>query len=132
MARRGALQVEAAISATHCRAACAEDTDWQQIATLYGLLEQLRPTPAVRVNRAFAVARSQGPRQGLSLLEDRTTVDASEYPYVHLVRGTLLADLGRTNEARASLLEAQRLARNSAESAQIEARIARLLHATTQ
>ena len=130
MSRRGPLQIEAAISAMHCRASCAAETDWREIAALYGLLEELRPTPAVRVNRAFAVARAQGAHLGLALLEDRSAIDASEYPYVHLVRGTLLAELGRIEEARASLLEAQRVARNSAESAQIEGQIARLEEAS--
>lgn len=123
---RGPFQIEAAISAVHCRAPTAEDTDWQEIATLYGFLEELRPTPAVRVNRAFAMGRARGPEVGLALLADRGTVDADEYPYVHLVRGTLLAELGRTTEARASLEEARRVARNDAEASQIEERIARL------
>lgn len=126
MSRRGPLQIEAAISATHCRAPSAAETDWNELATLYGLLEELRPTPAVRVNRTFAVARSQGPQAGLSLLDDRSSLNPDAYPYVHLVRGTLLAELGRIQEARTSLREAQRLARNPAEAAQIEARLARL------
>lgn len=49
MSRRGPLQIDAAIAATHCRALCAEETDWKEITALYGLLEELRPTPAVRV-----------------------------------------------------------------------------------
>lgn len=126
MARRGPLQIEAAISATHCRASSATDTNWDEIAALYGLLEELRPTAAVRVNRAFAAARSHGPQAGLALLDDRSTVDPGSYPYVHLVRGTLLAELGRIEEARTSLREAQRLARNGAEAAQIGDQIARL------
>lgn len=126
MSRRGPLQIEAAISATHCRAASAAGTNWNEIAALYGLLEELRPTPAVRVNRAFAAARSHGPQAGLALLDDRNTIDASTYPYVHLVRGTLLAELGRREEARTSLREAQRVVRNRAEEVQIEHQIARL------
>ncbi len=126
MSRQGPLQIEAAISATHCRARCAGETDWREIAALYGLLEELRPTPAVRVNRAFATARAKGPHAGLALLDDRSSIDASGYPYVHLVRGTLLAELGRIEEARASLRQARGMARNSAESAQIDQPIARL------
>ena len=126
MSRRGPLQIEAAISATHCQASSAADTNWNDIAALYGLLEELRPTPAVRVNRAFAVARAHGPRAGLALLDDRSTIDASSYPYVHLVRGTLLGELGRVDEARASLRKAERAARNAAEAAQIADQLARL------
>jgi predicted RNA polymerase sigma factor len=54
------------------------------------LLEGFRPTPAVRVNRAFAVACAEGPAKGLAVLDANDVVDASSYPYVHLVRGTLL------------------------------------------
>jgi RNA polymerase sigma-70 factor (ECF subfamily) len=126
ISRRGPLQIEAAISATHCRAATASDTDWKEIAALYGLLEELRPTPAIRVNRAFAVARAENPLAGLLLLDDPHDVDASRYPYVHLVRGTLLAESGRIDEARVSLLEAKRMARNDTERVQIDQQLARL------
>jgi RNA polymerase sigma-70 factor (ECF subfamily) len=126
MSRRGPLQIEAAISAMHCRAHSAAETDWKEIAALYGLLEELRPIPAVRVNRAFALAKAERPKPGLALLDDKSLIDASSYPYVHLVRGTLLAELGRIEEARASLYQARRVSRNSAEAAQIEDQIARL------
>jgi len=67
----GPFQLEAAISAVHCEAHSAEDTDWRQISELYGLLEAARPTPVVRVNRAFAVSRVEGAAAGLRLLDDR-------------------------------------------------------------
>ncbi len=60
-AKPGPFQMEAAISAARCRASSATTTDWDEIAALYAALETYRPTPAVRVNRAFAVGRSQGP-----------------------------------------------------------------------
>ncbi len=126
LGRRGPFQIEAAIAATHCRASDAEETDWPEIAALYALLEALRPTPAVRVNRAFALARAHGPEAGLALLDDRNAPTTDTYPYVHLVRGTLLAELGRHAEARACLNQALRGARNGAESAQIAARIEQL------
>src|ERR1700730_8078334 len=52
----GPFAVEAAISALHCEAARAEDTDWPQIVRLYDVLERLRPSPIVSLNRAVAVA----------------------------------------------------------------------------
>lgn len=123
--RPGPFQIEAAISAVHCRAPSAAETEWAEIAALYALLERFRPTPAVRVNRAFAVARAEGPRAGLALLEaDPESVAGC--PYLHLVRGALLSELGRVDEARSSLLEARRVARNEAERVQIEARIVSL------
>jgi RNA polymerase sigma-70 factor, ECF subfamily len=122
----GSFQVEAAISAVHCRAPDADSTDWKEIAALYALLERFRPTPAVRVNRAFAVARSEGPSQGLALLESGGDPDISGYPYVHLVRGALLAELGRRAEAREALLLAREHARNAGERTQIDGRLATL------
>ncbi|HEX3598364.1 MAG TPA: sigma-70 family RNA polymerase sigma factor, partial [Polyangiaceae bacterium] len=76
----GPFQIEAAIAAVHCHARRADDTDWNEIAALYELLEAVRPIPAVRVNRAFATARAEGPAAGLALLEARTEIDASSYP----------------------------------------------------
>jgi RNA polymerase sigma-70 factor (ECF subfamily) len=122
--RPGPLQIEAAISAVHCRAQTSAETDWVEIAALYEQLEMVRPTPAVRVNRAFAVAQAQGPLAGLSLLEQDPSV--ASYPYVHLVKATLLVEIGEREQAHAHLLEAHRHARNAAERGQIEARIAAL------
>jgi RNA polymerase sigma-70 factor (ECF subfamily) len=122
----GPFQVEAAIAAVHCRARSAEETDWREIADLYALLEGFRPTPAVRVNRAFAVARAEGPARGLALIDANDIVDASSYPYVHLVRGTLLGELDRFEEARTSLALAYEHARNAHERAQIGARMREL------
>lgn len=121
----GTFQIEAAIAAVHCRAPTAGDTDWTEIASLYALLEQLRPTPAVRVNRAFALGKAKGPDEGLSLLA-RSDINARAYPYVHLVRGALLADAGRKDEATAELEEAARKARNDHERRQVNEQIARL------
>ncbi|HEY2406153.1 MAG TPA: sigma-70 family RNA polymerase sigma factor [Polyangiaceae bacterium] len=122
----GPFQIEAAISAIHSRAASADETDWQQISTLYALLENLRATPAVRVNRAYAVSRAQGPTAGLALLDEHGPIDVESYPYVHLVRGTLLAELDRSAEARVALARAEESARNAAERAQIRRQLERL------
>lgn len=121
----GPFQVEAAIATVHCRARTADATDWVEIASLYALLEGFRPIPSVRVNRAFALGKAKGPREGLALLS-HVDIDATAYPYVHLVRGTLLADAGDAESAARSLREAARLSRNEHERAQIEERISRL------
>ncbi len=122
----GPYQIEAAISAIHCRARSAEETDWSEIAALYNLLERVRPTPAVRVNRAFALGRAQGPAAGLALLEEHQGIDVLEYPYVHLVRGVLLEELSRLDDAVAALELAATHARNEHEAAQIRERLERL------
>jgi RNA polymerase sigma-70 factor (ECF subfamily) len=125
--RAGPFQIEAAIAAVHCAAETADATDWRQIAELYALLEAQRPSPTVRVNRAFAVARAEGPRAGLDLLDSaEAALDGRPYPYLPLVRGVLLAELGQTREAALELERALPLARNAQERAQIAARLQRL------
>jgi RNA polymerase sigma factor (sigma-70 family) len=64
----GAYQLQAGIAAVHDDAARAEDTDWPQILTLYGLLERMTGNPMVALNRAIAAAMVHGPQAGLNLL----------------------------------------------------------------
>jgi RNA polymerase sigma-70 factor (ECF subfamily) len=116
----GPYQIEAAIAATHCRATTAAETDWAQIAELYALLERARPSPAVRVNRAFAVARAHGAEAGLALLGE------SDAPYADVVRGALLEELGRDEEALAALERAAASARNAPEARQLRERAANI------
>jgi RNA polymerase sigma-70 factor, ECF subfamily len=123
----GPCQTEAAIAAVHCRARTANETDWREIAALYALLEGFRPIPPVRVNRAFAVARADGPRAGLALLDASDGLDVETYPYVHLVRGMLLGEAGDLEAAVRSLEKAAEVARNPHEREQTRARIAELL-----
>jgi RNA polymerase sigma-70 factor (ECF subfamily) len=80
----------------------------------------------VRVNRAFALARARGAESGLLLLDKAHFPGIDRYPYVHIVRGTLLAELGRAPEARASFELALDHARNSHERAQIEEQMRKL------
>jgi RNA polymerase sigma-70 factor (ECF subfamily) len=61
--------VQAAIAAEHMRAPAAADTDWAVIARLYVQLERLTGSPVVRLNRAVAVAESEGAVAGLALLD---------------------------------------------------------------
>src|SRR5439155_303640 len=48
----GAYALQAAIAAVHARAGRAEDTAWGEIAALYSMLAQVRPSPVVELNRA--------------------------------------------------------------------------------
>lgn len=117
-----AYLVQAAIAALHAQARRAEDTDWAQIDLLYAALEGLRPSPVVTLNRAVAVAKSRGAAAALALigpLEGRL----GDYFHFHGVKGSLLADLGLTAEARRALERALDLAKTPAEAAQIRLRL---------
>jgi len=61
MKKPGSYQIQAAISALHVQAERPEETDWPQIAALYGRLWRLTPSPVIELNRAVAVAMADGP-----------------------------------------------------------------------
>ncbi|WP_307800541.1 RNA polymerase sigma factor [Actinomadura nitritigenes] len=105
----GPYQVQAAIAACHATAATAEETDWPQIAALYGRLEAMSPGPVVRLNRAVAVAMADGPAAGLALVETIGGLDG--YHLLPATRADLLRRLGRSGEAAAAYREALALAR---------------------
>jgi RNA polymerase sigma factor (sigma-70 family) len=94
----GEYQVQAAIAAAHGRAAAHDDTDWAEIASLYGLLEGRTANPMVTLNRAVAVAMADGPDAGLALL-DGLDDQLGDHHRLHAVRGHLLERAGRRPEA---------------------------------
>ena len=114
--RPGPYQVQAAIAACHATAANPADTDWPEIAALYGELARLAPSPVVELNRAVAVAMADGPAAGLELV---AALDASGalrgYHLLPATRADLLMRLGRRAEAAASYAEALDLAGTDSE-----------------
>jgi len=123
--RPGPYQVQAAIAALHDRAPNAAATDWAEIDTLYAALERLTPSPVVTLNRAVAVAKLRGPADALALIEPLAP-KLSGYFHFFGVRGALLADLGRRDEARAAFDRAIALANTAAEAAHIRMHLDRL------
>ncbi len=119
--RPGPYQIQAAINAVHSDAASAADTDWSQILALYDQLYAITPTPVVALNRAVALAEVDGPADALAAVD---TLDLDTYHLFHVTRGELLARLDRTDEARAAFERAHALAKNAAERAHIEQRLA--------
>ena len=61
--------LQATIAALHSTSVDYASTDWARILEFYDLLMQLEPTPIVALNRAVAVAETQGPEAGLKSLE---------------------------------------------------------------
>jgi RNA polymerase sigma-70 factor, ECF subfamily len=123
MRRRGQYQLQAAIAAVHARAPTPEDTDWPEIATLYGALAQAAPSPVVELNRAVAVAMADGPEAGLALVEPLAG-DLDGYHLFHATRADLLRRLGRNAEASDAYRRALDLATNPAERRFLERRLA--------
>jgi RNA polymerase sigma-70 factor (ECF subfamily) len=116
---RGAYVIQAAIASLHTEA----QTDWRQIAALYGELSRMTYSPVVELNRAIAVAEDKGPEAGLQIL-DHLPLD--EFHYLHSTRGELLRRLGRTSEARAAYQRALTLVHDHAERRLLERRLAEL------
>jgi RNA polymerase sigma-70 factor (ECF subfamily) len=107
LARRqpGPYQIQAAIAGLHAHAARVEDTDWSQIAGLYGLLLQTQPTPVVELNAAIAFGMSAGFDEGLSWLDDlaQRSKTLRRHHLLHAARADFLTRLGRPRDARDAL-----------------------------
>jgi RNA polymerase sigma-70 factor (ECF subfamily) len=107
--RPGIYQLQAAIAELHTH----DVTDWPQIAALYEALLAWTPSPVVELNRAVAVAFSEGPEHGLSLLEGIDGLE--EYHLFHSARADLLRRLERRDDAAEAYRSALALATNETE-----------------
>jgi RNA polymerase sigma-70 factor (ECF subfamily) len=125
--RFGAYTLQAAIAAVHAGAESAAATDWRQIVALYNHLVRLQPSPVVYLNRAVAIAMSDGPEAGLAqidaLLEHG---ELANYYLAHSARADLYRRLGRTAEARSSYEKALALTQQEPERQFLQARIRQL------
>jgi len=124
--RPGPYLIQAAIAALHSRAEAAEQTDWPQIDLLYASLERLQPSPVITLNRAVAVSKARGPQEALDMIEPLAD-KLSGYFHFFGVKGNLLMQLGRDNEARIAFDQAIALANSPAEAAHIRMHLDRLI-----
>jgi RNA polymerase sigma-70 factor (ECF subfamily) len=111
----GPYQLQAAIAAVHAQAESFEQTDWLQIAALYGTLARLSPSPVIEINRAVAVGMADGPRAGLAVLEPVLaggSLDA--YGPLHAAHADLLERAGDTEAAAAAWARAAQATPNTA------------------
>jgi len=122
--RFGPYTLQAAIAAVHAEARDARSTDWRQIVGLYDVLLRTDPSPIVELNRAAAVAMSEGPAAGLDLI-DAILVrgDLVDYHLAHAARGDLCRRLGRVHEAIESYETALALTNQTAERSFIARRL---------
>ena len=125
--RPGPYQLQAAIAALHATAPTADETDWPQIAALYGRLSRHTRSPVVQVNRAVAVGMAHGPRAGLCVL-DALQSDArlAGYQPFHAARADLLRRAGDEHAAAAAYARAIELSTNAVERHELERRRAAL------
>lgn len=101
--RSGPYQLQAAIAACHASAPDATRTDWLQIAALYERLAELSPSPVVELNRAVAVAMTDGIAAGLAMVDDLDRSGRLDgYHLLPATKADLLRRAGRVVEAGAA------------------------------
>jgi RNA polymerase sigma factor (sigma-70 family) len=127
----GEYQVQAAIAALHDQAACHADTDWPEILSLYGRLEDMTGNPMVRLNRAVAAAMARGPDAGLALL-DGLGERLGDHHRLHSVRAHLLEQAGDSAAAIAEFRAAAARTTNLREQQYLTTKAARLARAGRQ
>jgi RNA polymerase sigma-70 factor (ECF subfamily) len=115
----GPYTIQAGIASLHAE----QPPDWPQIAALYGELARLTASPVVELNRAIAVAETEGPDAGLEII-DRISLD--NLHYLHAARGELLRRAGRIAEARAAYQRALALVHDDAETRLLQRQLAAL------
>ncbi len=122
--RPGPFQLQAAIAAVHAESASSGETDWTQIALLYGQLLRFQPSPVVELNRAAAVGMACGPEQGLRLMDELMAANVlPDYYLLPAARAELLRRAGRRPEAAASYRQALGMCSNAVERRYLERRL---------
>jgi RNA polymerase sigma-70 factor, ECF subfamily len=127
MARRspGPYQLQAAIAALHAQAPSFEQTDWAQIAALYGELARRWPSPVIEVNRAVAVGLADGPLAGLAVLEPvLASGELDGYGPLHAAHADLLDRASRAEEAATAWARAIEATDNSVLREELQRRVA--------
>jgi RNA polymerase sigma-70 factor (ECF subfamily) len=72
------------------------------------------PTPVVALNRAIAIAETEGAESALDLISN-VAADLDNYHLMHAARGTYLMQLGRREMAKAAFERALDIAETDAE-----------------
>jgi RNA polymerase sigma-70 factor, ECF subfamily len=115
----GPYALQAAIAALHAETPC----DWVQLAARYGELAHLTGSPVVELNRAIAIAETDGPEAGLRIIDG---LGLDDFRYLHATRAELLRRLGRPGEARAAYRRARDLTPDGPERRFLDRRLTEL------
>jgi RNA polymerase sigma-70 factor (ECF subfamily) len=111
----GRFQLEAAVQSAHVVRRRDGRADWAAIERLYEALETLTASPVVSINRAIAIAQTQGPQAGLQLLGSLAAdVRLADYQPYWAARAGLLARTGDIPQALSSYERAIGLERDPA------------------
>jgi RNA polymerase sigma-70 factor (ECF subfamily) len=102
----GPYQLQAAIASMHARASRTEETDWDEIETLYAALERLQPSPVITLNRTVAVSKVRGTEAALAMIE----------PLAHALGGYFTSSGSRGHSCSSSSAATRRGTRSTARS----------------
>jgi RNA polymerase sigma-70 factor (ECF subfamily) len=99
----GRFQLEAAVQSAHVVRRRTGRSDWPAIVRLYDGLAGLTGSPVVAINRAVALAETEGAAAGLAAL-DRVADDPrlNDYQPYWAARAGLLARTGSSDDAKAA------------------------------
>ena len=123
----GPYTVQAAIAAVHAEAPSADETDWDEIVSLYDVLHQANPSPIIELNHAVALAMRDGAEAGLALIDAiLARGDLADYHLAHSARADLCRRLGRSADARESYRKALDLTQQEPERRFLKMRLAEL------
>ncbi len=111
----GRYQIEAAIQSAHVARRISGRANWAAVVALYDVLLTLTQSPVALLNRAAALAETEGPEAALESLSaiDNDTRMANYQPY-WAARANLLTRVGRKEDAYAAFTLAIGLASDAA------------------
>lgn len=114
--RVGRYQLESAIQSAHVARRRTGQPNWPAVVELYDALLALSRSPVVAVNRAVAVAQTNGTEIALRSLNEQVAADPrlKNYQPYWAARAELLARTGSTEEAASAYTLAIGLERDSA------------------
>jgi RNA polymerase sigma-70 factor (ECF subfamily) len=119
----GRFALQAAIAAVHCGPR-AEDTDWSLVVRLYDHLLEVWPSPVVALNRAVAVAMTDGPDAGLvAVSEIEADPSLTRYHYLPAVKADLLRRTGQREAAAEQYRQALARVQNDVERRFLQGRL---------
>jgi RNA polymerase sigma-70 factor (ECF subfamily) len=108
-------QLEAAVQSAHAVRRSTGRADWAAIKRLYDALEEITGSPVVAINRAIAIAETDGPAAGLAALAAlEGDGRLSEYQPYWAARAALLASAGDIDAADVAYEQAIGLERDPA------------------
>jgi len=108
--------IQAAIAAMHADAGASDDTDWNEICSLYEYLMDIDDSDVVQLNYAVALAERDGP--AVALIKIDQLIDKGKLTRYHLLYATqanFLRRVGKMEDANIAYQRALELASNEAD-----------------